>query len=167
MLAKTSIDANTSLAGFESWLQGQLGAGVRANELVNYLERKHVDAGQILYREGEPADTIDLVASGDIGIDLKEKGVRVRRIRSTALAGTCDPAISCAIHSASRASSRGRTHRITGNLEASRREATRSNVSAANTGRVTMKSAPASTLYSNRRSSRSRSSAPGFTVTPT
>ncbi|HEY6019674.1 MAG TPA: SulP family inorganic anion transporter, partial [Candidatus Paceibacterota bacterium] len=39
MLAPTGIDANTSLVGFESWLQHQLGAGVEATELLNYLER--------------------------------------------------------------------------------------------------------------------------------
>jgi SulP family sulfate permease len=87
ILAKTNIDANTSLAGFEAWLQGQLGANVRASELVNYLERKDIDARQILYREGEPADTIDLVAFGDIVIDLKEKNVRVRRIVTHSVVG--------------------------------------------------------------------------------
>jgi SulP family sulfate permease len=87
ILAGTTIDANTSLAGFESWLQSQLGADVRASELVNYLERKDVGAQQILYREGEPADTIDLVAFGDIVIDLKEKGVRVRRIVTHSVVG--------------------------------------------------------------------------------
>ena len=42
----------------------------------------------------------------------------------------------------------------------------RSNAATSKIGRVTANSAPASTLYSNRRSSRSRSRAAGFTITP-
>ena len=40
LLAKTNLNQNAGLAGFEPWLQHQLGAIVRAADLVAYLERK-------------------------------------------------------------------------------------------------------------------------------
>ena len=80
----------TGLAGFEPWLQHQLGASVRAADLVAYLERKDVDGPQILYREGEPADTVDLVAAGNLAIDIAKgngDSLRVRRIMTHTVLG--------------------------------------------------------------------------------
>ncbi len=89
LVAKANLD-ETSLAGFEPWLQHQLGPSVSAADLVAYLERKDADGPQILYREGEPADTVDLVAVGNLAIDIATdngESLRVRRIMTHTVLG--------------------------------------------------------------------------------
>jgi SulP family sulfate permease len=90
LLAKTELNQNAGLAGFEAWLQHQLGAVVRAADLVAYLERKDTDGSQVLYREGEPADTVDLVAAGNLAIEItssERESLRVRRITTHTVVG--------------------------------------------------------------------------------
>jgi SulP family sulfate permease len=90
LVAKANLDTGKDLASFESWLQHQLGTAVRAADLVSYLERKDADGPQILYREGEPADTVDLVAAGNLAIDIAiENGesLRVRHITTHTVLG--------------------------------------------------------------------------------
>jgi SulP family sulfate permease len=90
LVAKANLDTGKDLASFESWLQHQLGTAVRAADLVSYLERKDADGPQILYREGEPADTVDLVAAGSLAIDIAiENGesLRVRHITTHTVLG--------------------------------------------------------------------------------
>jgi len=83
LLAKVKLDSGTGLAGFEPWLQHQLGPKVRAAEFVAYLERKDADGPQILYRQGEPADTIDFVAVGSLAIDIAKQDGESLRVRRT------------------------------------------------------------------------------------
>ena len=90
LLAKANLDIDTGVAGFEAWLQRQLGPGAKPAHLISYLERKDVDGSQILYREGEPADTLDLVAVGHLTIDVAKGdggSVRVRRIMTHTVVG--------------------------------------------------------------------------------
>ena len=90
LVAKANVDKEKGLASFESWLQQQLGTAVSAADLVSYLERKDADGPQILYREGEPADTVDLVAAGNLAIDIAmENGesLRVRHITTHTVLG--------------------------------------------------------------------------------
>ena len=90
LLAGASLSENAGLGGFEAWLQHQLGASVRAADLVAYLERKDTDGSQVLYREGEPADTIDLVAAGNVAIEITNsegESLRVRRIMTHTVVG--------------------------------------------------------------------------------
>ena len=77
-------------AGFGSWLQDELGSGIEVGDLLAYLDRTDVPVSQILYREGEPADTIDLVAAGILAVDIaKNDGttLRVRRIMTYSIVG--------------------------------------------------------------------------------
>ena len=90
LLAKANLDRDLGVAGFEAWLQRQLGAIVSAADLLAYLERKDTEQSQILYREGEPSDTIDFVAEGNLAIDITGSGgksLRVRRIMTHAVVG--------------------------------------------------------------------------------
>jgi SulP family sulfate permease len=90
LLAKASLDTDSGFAGFEPWLQRQLGASVKPADLIAYLDRKDVDGSQILYREGEPADTIDFVAAGNLAIDIATgngESLRVRRIMTHTVVG--------------------------------------------------------------------------------
>jgi sulfate permease, SulP family len=91
LLAKAKLDdRDVGVAGFEPWLQRQLGATVSAADLILYLERKDTEGSQTLYREGEPSDTIDFVAAGNLAIDISGSGgrsLRVRRIMTHAVVG--------------------------------------------------------------------------------
>ena len=90
LLAQANLDRDLGVAGFESWLQHQLGAKVTAADLLAYLERKDTAGSQTLYREGEPSDTIDFVAEGGLAIDIAGvggKSLRVRRIMTHAVVG--------------------------------------------------------------------------------
>jgi SulP family sulfate permease len=68
-------------ADFEDWLQQQLGPQVRAADFLGYLQRRTVAAGEVLYRAGDPADEIDLVAAGRLHVDVPADGGRLLRVR--------------------------------------------------------------------------------------
>ena len=90
MVTQAKLETEKAVAGFEAWIQRQLGPSVRAADLVAYLERKDVDGARILYREGEAADTIDLVAAGNLAIDISkgnDESLRVRRIMTHTVLG--------------------------------------------------------------------------------
>jgi|HubBroStandDraft_5_1064220.scaffolds.fasta_scaffold24063_2 SulP family sulfate permease len=84
MLAKSGIVIDASRAGFETWLQQRLGPATTAVDLIGYLEQKDIGAAEIIYREGEPADTVDLVAAGDLNIDIATENGGTRRLRRLA-----------------------------------------------------------------------------------
>ncbi|MGA9867566.1 MAG: SulP family inorganic anion transporter [Acetobacteraceae bacterium] len=90
LLAESKIDIDTDLSGFASWLQGQLGAGVRSADLIAYFDRRELEDATVLYRQGETADTIDLVAEGRLAIGVATSGgesLRVRRIATYTVVG--------------------------------------------------------------------------------
>jgi SulP family sulfate permease len=90
LLAKSGISHDTGIAGFASWLQQELGANVPVSNIIGYLERKDTPGSQVLYREAELADTIDLVAAGNLAIDITKAdgtSLRVRRIMTYAVVG--------------------------------------------------------------------------------
>jgi len=90
LLARADLKIEPGLAGFESWLQRQMGNGFSSADLLAYFERKDLDGSQVLYRRGEAADTVDLVASGNLAIDIaggEGKGVRLRRIMTHSVVG--------------------------------------------------------------------------------
>jgi SulP family sulfate permease len=67
---------------FEAWLQQQLGPRVRGADFLAYLQRRTVEGGQVLYRAGEPADEIDLVAAGRLLVDVPGEDGRMLRVRN-------------------------------------------------------------------------------------
>jgi SulP family sulfate permease len=83
LLAEANVDIQTGLASFEPWLQRQLGGDVLVADLLTYFERKDADGSQIFYREGEPADTLDLVAAGHLAIEIAKGNGENRRVRRT------------------------------------------------------------------------------------
>lgn len=83
MLADAKLDTAIDLAGFEPWLQRQLGPKVIAAEFVAYLERTDAEGPQVLYRQGEPADTVDFVAMGSLAIDIAKQDGESLRMRRT------------------------------------------------------------------------------------
>ena len=81
LLAFSDVVIDTSDHGFERWLQQRLGSDVLSAKLISYLERKDFVSSQAIYREGDASDTVDLVASGTVNIDIATKDGRSRRIR--------------------------------------------------------------------------------------
>jgi SulP family sulfate permease len=90
LLAAAKLDADFGLSGFESWLQRQLGANIAAADLLVYLDRKDADGSEVFYREGEPADTLDLIAAGHLAIhiaDSEGQSLCVRRTMTHTVVG--------------------------------------------------------------------------------
>jgi len=90
LLADASIDLDTDVSGFASWLQDQLGAGVSSADLIAYCDRRDLDRSTVLHRQGEAADAIDLVATGRLAIDVATRSgetLRVRRIATHTVVG--------------------------------------------------------------------------------
>jgi SulP family sulfate permease len=90
LIAEANVHSGMDLEGFEAWLQQQLGDQVSAADLVAYLGRKDTLGSEVLYHEGEPADTIDLVAVGNLAIDITRSDgerLRVRRFMKHTVLG--------------------------------------------------------------------------------
>jgi SulP family sulfate permease len=68
--------------GFAAWLQGELGAEVPVGDFLARLQRRRFDAAATLYRQGDPADAIDLVAAGRLSIELIGPDGRRRHLRT-------------------------------------------------------------------------------------
>jgi SulP family sulfate permease len=82
LLAKARLPSGMDMDAFEAWLQDELGSQARAAEAMAYLERRDTRDAEVIYRAGEAADTIDLVAVGNLGIDIEGGDgdrLRVRR----------------------------------------------------------------------------------------
>lgn len=75
---------------FAAWLQEQLGSAVAVGDFLGFMERRDVQGGTVLYRQGDPADEIDLVACGLLVIDLLSTdahALRVRKITTRSVIG--------------------------------------------------------------------------------
>jgi SulP family sulfate permease len=90
MLAKAGLDLKAGDAEFAPWLQRELGNIADIAEILTYFDREVIDGSQVLYRQGEPANTIDLVAVGNLAIDITKadgSSLRVRRITTYKVVG--------------------------------------------------------------------------------
>jgi SulP family sulfate permease len=84
LLASSNIVIDTSYDGFERWLQERLGPDFAASELIAYLERKEFERPQVIYREGDTSETVDLVASGVLNIHITTRDGGSKRLRRLA-----------------------------------------------------------------------------------
>jgi sulfate permease, SulP family len=90
MLAKAGLALETHSGGFESWLHHQLGGSANVTALMAFFQRREIAPGTVLYRTGDASDTVDLVASGGLAIDVTgtdERMVRRRRITTHTVLG--------------------------------------------------------------------------------
>jgi SulP family sulfate permease len=88
VLAKANLEVDVNADDFEAWLQRQLGEG--SSGVMAYLERKDVDGAQEIYHQGDPADTLDLVAVGRLNIEVAStegKRLGVRRVMTHTVLG--------------------------------------------------------------------------------
>ena len=61
------------------WLQHEMGAKVDVAKLADYFERVEAERREVIYRQGDPADTVDLVLSGALAVEIvTPDGVRTR-----------------------------------------------------------------------------------------
>jgi SulP family sulfate permease len=73
-----------STHSFESWLRAEFGGAAEMSRIAAYLQRHELDAGEVLFRQGEPADSIEILASGRLLITAKDEQGRSIRLRSMA-----------------------------------------------------------------------------------
>jgi SulP family sulfate permease len=84
VLDQSGIVIDSSTAGFESWLLERLGPTVSLRDLIGYLERKDIAGPEVIYREGEQANTVDLVAAGTLNVDVAMENGGSKRVRRLA-----------------------------------------------------------------------------------
>jgi sulfate permease, SulP family len=72
-------DASTH--SFESWLKAEFGGEVDFDRIERYMERQDLAAGEFLFRQGEPADSVVLQASGCVAITIIDEHGRPIRLR--------------------------------------------------------------------------------------
>lgn len=82
VLARSGSTVPSDAADIKDWLAQQLGTGVPVVDLLTYLECRNFGDGQVLYRQGEAADAIDLVAAGRLSVDVAVDGTQSLRLRS-------------------------------------------------------------------------------------
>lgn len=82
LLAQAGPDPGEGSGSFEPWLQQQLGPAVAAADFMPYLTLRSIAGAQVLYREGEAADDIDLVAQGRLVVEIRTPAGQPLRVRS-------------------------------------------------------------------------------------
>lgn len=90
VIAHAALGGAPDVAGFEDWLRRGLGDDVDVADFIAFLERRDTHDGEILYREGEAADVVDLLASGTLVVDMSRPGgapLRVRRMTMHTIVG--------------------------------------------------------------------------------
>lgn len=71
-----------STPNFENWLMAEFGGATDISRIVPFLERHELEIGGFLFRQGEPADSVELLASGRVAITIDEQqGHSIRRRR--------------------------------------------------------------------------------------
>ncbi|MGA8689875.1 MAG: SulP family inorganic anion transporter [Methyloceanibacter sp.] len=70
-----------STHSFESWLTAEFGGAADMSRIAPYLERHELDVGEHLFRQGEPPDSVELLASGCVAITIEDEQGRPIRLR--------------------------------------------------------------------------------------
>jgi SulP family sulfate permease len=70
-----------SVHSFESWLTHELGGAADMSRISPYLERHELNVGEALFRQGEPPDSVEILASGCVAITIKDEQGRPIRLR--------------------------------------------------------------------------------------
>ena len=70
-----------SIHSFESWLESEFGGAVDLARIASYMYRQELNNGEFLFRQGEPADSIVLQASGSVAITIIDEHGKPMRLR--------------------------------------------------------------------------------------
>jgi len=90
LLDEARLHSGMDVDAFQAWLQQALGPRVVAADAMAYLSRRDTRDAEVIYRAGEPADTVELVAVGNLAIDLvggDGERLRVRRYMKHTMVG--------------------------------------------------------------------------------
>ncbi|MGH6734863.1 MAG: SulP family inorganic anion transporter [Methyloceanibacter sp.] len=72
-------DASTH--SFESWLQKEFGGQIDFAHIAPYMQHQELDNGALLFRQGEPSDSVVFQASGCVAITIIDEHGRPIRLR--------------------------------------------------------------------------------------
>jgi sulfate permease, SulP family len=70
-----------SAHSFETWLESEFGGSADMSRVAPYLERHELAVGEPVFRQGEPSDSIVLLASGCVAITIDDEQGRPIRLR--------------------------------------------------------------------------------------
>ncbi len=70
-----------SVHSFESWLTAELGGAADMTRIAPYLERHELKVGETLFEQGEPPDSVEILASGCVAITIEDQQGRPIRLR--------------------------------------------------------------------------------------
>lgn len=90
LIAAGQVQGEETLQEFENWLAGLLGARSSNADVLRYFKRQHFVEAREIYRQGDPAESIDLVAHGTVSItynDGEGHDLRVRRMTTRTVVG--------------------------------------------------------------------------------
>jgi len=79
-----------SAHSFESWLTAELGGAADMSRIAPYLERRELDVGEALFHQGEPPDSVEILASGCVAITIEDelgRPIRLRRMMGYTVVG--------------------------------------------------------------------------------
>jgi SulP family sulfate permease len=78
-----------SAHSFESWLTAELGTA-DMSRILPYLDRHEIGIGEPLFRQGEPPDSVEILASGCVAITIEDelgRPIRLRRMMGYTVVG--------------------------------------------------------------------------------
>jgi SulP family sulfate permease len=89
ILTEGNTSERGSHGGFEDWLAAEVGGVDAARRLARYFERRDVRAGMVLYVQGSPSQSIDLILSGTVSVSVSSEGSAhvVRRMSTRTVIG--------------------------------------------------------------------------------
>ena len=79
---ETHQSPSDDIGSFRAWLSEALGSPQYAERLAGYCQRREVQAGAIIARQGEAADAMHFILEGRIGIIVELGENRTMRVRS-------------------------------------------------------------------------------------
>lgn len=71
ILAEVLTGPGAGEPDIEAWLAGETGSREHAARILRVLERRVMPAGAAIYRQGDPAGSIDLVAEGSVAVSVR------------------------------------------------------------------------------------------------
>jgi sulfate permease, SulP family len=80
ILAEHTADEG-STDGFESWLLAELGGAHDLSRITPYLELHELKTGEALFRQGDPPNSIEILASGRLAAIMKDEHGQIIRLR--------------------------------------------------------------------------------------
>jgi SulP family sulfate permease len=76
---------------FEQWLAAEVGPQADVARLKSYLDLHEFKAGELLFHQGEPSDSVDLIVSGCIAVTIVDENssrpVKLRRVTGHTIVG--------------------------------------------------------------------------------